>query len=82
MKKYWFPWLIGMVHYMTQPCETTIAICSLIFGGVLERHPKLRVCFAHGGGSFPGTLGRIQHGFDCRPDIVATDNNKPPLYCF
>jgi aminocarboxymuconate-semialdehyde decarboxylase len=74
MKKYWFPWLIGM------PCETTIAICSLIFGGVLERHPKLKVCLAHGGGSFPFTLGRIEHGFQCRPDIVAVDNTKSPLY--
>ncbi|KAJ3281263.1 hypothetical protein HK104_000112, partial [Borealophlyctis nickersoniae] len=58
MEKYWFPWLIGM------PCETTIAICSLILGGVLERHPRLRVCFAHGAGSFPYTLGRIEHGYN------------------
>ena len=58
MSKYWFPWLIGM------PCETTVAICSLIFGGVLERHPKLRFCFAHAGGSFPFTIGRIEHGFN------------------
>lgn len=47
--------LIGM------PCETTIAICSLTMGGVLERHPTLRVCLAHGGGSFPYTMGRIEH---------------------
>ncbi|KAJ3302839.1 hypothetical protein HDV03_004528 [Kappamyces sp. JEL0829] len=72
MKKYWFPWLIGM------PCETTIAICSLILGGVLERHPKLRFCFAHAGGSFPYTLGRIEHGFNCRPDLVATKTKVPP----
>ena len=72
MSKYWFPWLIGM------PCETTIAICSLIFGGVLERHPKLRFCFAHAGGSFPFTIGRIEHGFNCRPDLVAVDNKRNP----
>jgi aminocarboxymuconate-semialdehyde decarboxylase len=53
MEKYWFPWLIGM------PCETTIAICSLIFGGVLERHPKLRFCFAHAGGNFQLIIPRI-----------------------
>lgn len=64
--------LVGM------PCETTIAIASLIFGGVLERHPKLRFCFAHAGGSFPYTLGRLEHGFNCRPDIVAVSNKKPP----
>jgi aminocarboxymuconate-semialdehyde decarboxylase len=60
------------------PAEVSLAICSLIFGGVLERLPGLRVAFAHGGGAFPGTLGRIQHGFDCRPDLVAVDNPVPP----
>lgn len=65
MKKYWLPWLVGM------PAETSRAICSFIFGGVFERLPKLRVAFAHGGGSFPSTIGRIQHGFDVRPDLCA-----------
>lgn len=72
MKRYWLPWLVGM------PAESSRAICSLIFGGVFERHPRLRVCVAHGGGSFPFTLGRIQHGFDCRPDLCAVDNPVPP----
>jgi aminocarboxymuconate-semialdehyde decarboxylase len=72
MKKYWLPWLVGM------PAENTIAICSMIFGGVFERLPNLKVCFAHGGGSFPATLGRIEHGFYARPDLVAVDNDKPP----
>ncbi|MEO8734163.1 MAG: amidohydrolase family protein, partial [Flavobacteriales bacterium] len=58
--------------------ETTLAITSMIFGGVFERLPNLRVAFAHGGGSFPGTLGRIQHGFDVRPDLCAVDNAVPP----
>lgn len=72
MQKYWLPWLVGM------PAETSLAICSMIFGGVLERLPKLRVAFAHGGGSFPGTIGRIKHGFDSRPDLVAVDNKINP----
>ena len=72
MSKYWLPWLVGM------PAETARAICSMIFGGVLEKFPKLRVAFAHGGGSFPFTIGRIQHGFDVRPDLVAIDNNVAP----
>lgn len=72
MQKYWLPWLVGM------PAEVSLAICSLIFGGVLERLPSLRVCFAHGGGAFPGTLGRIQHGFEARPDLVAVDNPRAP----
>ncbi|RKH64603.1 amidohydrolase family protein [Corallococcus aberystwythensis] len=72
MAKYWLPWLVGM------PAEVSLAICSLIFGGVMERLPKLRLAFAHGGGAFPGTLGRIQHGFEVRPDLVAVDNPVAP----
>lgn len=74
MKKYWLPWLVGM------PAETSRAVCSLIFGGVMERLPKLRFCFAHAGGSFLPTIGRIQHGFDCRPDLVAEDNDVSPRH--
>lgn len=72
MRDYWLPWLVGM------PAETSRAICSMIFAGVFERLPELRVAFAHGGGSFPGTVDRIQHGFDVRPDLVAVDNQAPP----
>jgi aminocarboxymuconate-semialdehyde decarboxylase len=72
MRRYWLPWLVGM------PTESCLAICAMIFGGVLERLPRLRVAFAHGGGSFPGTFGRIEHGFHARPDLVAVDNPLPP----
>jgi len=72
MPKYWLPWLVGM------PAEQSRAACSLIFGGVIERLPDLRVCLAHGGGSFPYTIGRIEHGFNMRPDLVATDNPHNP----
>jgi aminocarboxymuconate-semialdehyde decarboxylase len=75
MQKYWLPWLVGM------PAETSLAICSMIFGGIFDKFPKLRVAFAHGGGSFPATIGRIEHGFNCRPDLVAIDNpNNPRNY--
>jgi aminocarboxymuconate-semialdehyde decarboxylase len=72
MSKYWLPWLVGM------PAETSLSVCSMIFGGVFERLPGLRVLFAHGGGAFPATLGRIEHGFRVRPDLVAVDNDKNP----
>jgi aminocarboxymuconate-semialdehyde decarboxylase len=72
MQQYWLPWLVGM------PAETARAICSMIFGGVLQQFPKLRVAFAHGGGSFPLTIGRIEHGFTVRPDLVAVDNAINP----
>jgi hypothetical protein len=72
LQKYWLPWLVGM------PAETSRAACSLIFGGVMERLPKLRICFSHAGGSFLPTIGRIEHGFNCRPDLVAIDNPVNP----
>ncbi|MGI8892792.1 MAG: amidohydrolase family protein [Bacteroidia bacterium] len=72
MTQYWLPWLVGM------PAETSLAICSMIFGGVFEKLPNLKVAFAHGGGSFPFTIGRIEHGFKVRPDLVAIDNDINP----
>lgn len=72
MTKYWLPWLVGM------PAEISRAICSMIFGGVFEKYKKLKVCFAHGGGSFLPTISRIEHGWDCRPDLVAIDNKNNP----
>ncbi len=72
MAKYWLPWLVGM------PTESALAICSLIFGGVFERLPSLRVCFAHGGGAFPAIVGRVEHGFLARPDLCAVDNPRNP----
>ena len=61
------------------PCETTLAICSLLFSGVYTKYPNLKVCFAHGGGSFIGTLGRIQHGFHARPDLTQTHTTQDPF---
>ena len=72
MDKYWMPWLVGM------PAETATAITSMIFSGLFEKLPRLRVAFAHGGGSFPSTIGRIEHGFVVRPDLCAVDNNVNP----
>jgi aminocarboxymuconate-semialdehyde decarboxylase len=72
MSKYWLPWLVGM------PAEISRAVCSMIFGGIFEKYPKLKVCFAHGGGSFLPTISRIEHGWECRPDLVALDNPKNP----
>ncbi|MGI8950048.1 MAG: amidohydrolase family protein [Chitinophagaceae bacterium] len=72
MQQYWLPWLVGM------PAETSRAICSMIFGSVFEKFPKLRVAFAHGGGSFPITIARIEHGFNVRPDLCTVDNKINP----
>ncbi|UII26647.1 amidohydrolase [Fulvivirga maritima] len=72
MPKYWLPWLVGM------PAETSRAICSIIFSGIMEKLPNLRFNFVHASGSFLATIGRIEHGFHCRPDLVAIDNNINP----
>src|SRR5438094_2728675 len=72
MPEYWLPWLVGM------PAESSLAICSMMFGGVFERFPKLRVAFAHGGGAFPFTIGRIEHAFHVRPHLGATDTKANP----
>jgi aminocarboxymuconate-semialdehyde decarboxylase len=72
MEKYWLPWLVGM------PAETSLAICSMIFGCVFERLPRLRFLFAHGGGAFPASIGRVEKGFLGRPDLCAVDNPVNP----
>lgn len=69
---YWLPWLVSM------PAETSRAIASLMMGGVLEKYPRLRFAFAHGGGSFPGTLGRIDWGFQTRPDLCQVRTKTRP----
>ena len=70
--KYWLPWLVGM------PAETATAMSSVILGGVLEQLPGLKMAFAHGGGSTPFTIGRIQHGWEVRPDLCAVNCGMSP----
>jgi aminocarboxymuconate-semialdehyde decarboxylase len=72
MTQYWLPWLVGM------PAETARAIASLIFSGVFDQFPRLKFAFAHGGGSLPFTIGRLAHGHQVRPDLVALDNPHNP----
>lgn len=72
MRKYWLRWLVGM------PAETSLAICSLIFSDTMQKFPKLRLAFAHGGGAFPFTLGRVERGFKVRPDLCAPHTSMPP----
>lgn len=57
--------------FFCRPCETALAMHAILSSGVLVTHPRLRFCFAHAGGSYLPLLGRIQHGYNCRPDLVA-----------
>ena len=74
LTRYYFPMIVG------NPLETAVAISKLIFGGVLERLPDLRICFAHGGGAFPFTLGRLDHGWAVRPEGPAAIPKAPREY--
>ncbi|MBI4246021.1 MAG: amidohydrolase [Candidatus Rokubacteria bacterium] len=74
LTKYYFPLVVG------NPLETAVAISKLIFGGVLERLPDLRICFAHGGGAFPFTLARLNHGWHVRPEGPAAIPKEPREY--
>jgi aminocarboxymuconate-semialdehyde decarboxylase len=58
---YSFPNLVGF------PLDTTIAACHLIFGGVMDRHPKLQVTLPHAGGVLPALIGRLDHGWNAIP---------------
>jgi aminocarboxymuconate-semialdehyde decarboxylase len=72
MPKYMLPWLVAM------PAETQLSILSLILSGAFERLPRsLRLCFAHGGGSFAFLLGRVENAWTHR-DIVRVDCPRPP----
>ncbi len=57
-----------MQNLIGNPVETAVAVASLIFGGVLERFPKLKLVFAHGGGVAPALIGRWRHGHGHRPE--------------
>jgi aminocarboxymuconate-semialdehyde decarboxylase len=59
-----------------QPLESTLAISRLILGGVLERHPRLNICIAHGGGYLPFYPGRLDHAWRVRPECRLTP--RPP----
>src|ERR1700726_3626933 len=58
---YSFPNLVGF------PFDTTIAACHLIFGGVMDRYPKLQITLPHAGGVLPILIGRLDHGFKLQP---------------
>lgn len=70
-------------HYLSnvigQPIETTIALSRLIFAGVLDRFPALRLCAAHGGGYLPYYLGRSEHAYRVRPES-RTMEQSPRAY--
>ena len=69
-----------LVNVIGQPLESTVAVSRLIFGGVLERHPNLRICVAHGGGYLPYYAGRMDHGYKVRPECQKVISRPPSTY--
>ncbi|MFJ8064461.1 amidohydrolase family protein [Psychrobacillus sp. NPDC096426] len=72
MPRHNFMYSIGM------PSETALAAGSLIMSGILDKFPNLKICFAHGGGSLPYILPRMDKGWEVWPEIRKTE--KPPSY--
>ncbi|MDO4487506.1 MAG: amidohydrolase family protein [Eubacteriales bacterium] len=60
--------------------ETNLAINAMIFGGIFEKFPKLKVLCSHGGGNFPYQLGRLMHGFEVRPEPKVNISKSPENY--
>jgi len=64
-------------NLIAHPLETTIAAARIIFGGVYDDHPDLKICFAHGGGSAPWLRGRWRHGHGSRPETHMRGAARP-----
>jgi aminocarboxymuconate-semialdehyde decarboxylase len=71
LRSYYLRNLIG------NPLDTTIAAACLVFGGVMERHPKLKICLVHGGGFVPYQAGRWVHGWHVRPEPKVNVKQSP-----
>lgn len=67
-------------NLLGNPFETAMAASHLVFGGVLERFPKLRICLAHGGGAFPAVIGRLGRGWEITPECRANGAVRPGDY--
>ena len=75
MPKYMMPWTVGM------PAETQLALVSMIVSGAFDRLPaKLRICFAHGGGSFSFLLGRLENAWHHQPLARGVSQFPPSHY--
>ncbi len=74
MPKYMMPWTVGM------PAETQLSVVALILSGAFDRlPPTLRICFAHGGGSFVFLLGRLENAWHHHP-VARGDCQYPPSH--
>jgi len=69
-----------LVNTIGQPLETTIALSHLIFSGVLDRHPGLKILAAHGGGYLPTYIGRSDRAYAVRPEAAVHTQCAPSAH--
>ncbi len=65
-------------NIVSNPAEETVAAAHLVFGGVLERHPALKVCLTHGGGFLPYQIGRQDRGYLSKAKLTARHLSAAP----
>ena len=68
------------INVIGNPLDSTVAVSHLIFGGVLEAYPRLKICVAHGGGFLPAYSGRMDHAHGARSDCRRAIKRKPTRY--
>jgi aminocarboxymuconate-semialdehyde decarboxylase len=68
------------INTIGNPLDSTIAVSHLIFGGVLDAYPRLKICVAHGGGFLPAYSGRMDHAHSARSDCRRLIKHKPTSY--
>ncbi|HYM32986.1 MAG TPA: amidohydrolase family protein [Candidatus Cybelea sp.] len=68
------------INVIGNPLDSTVAVSHLIFGGVLDAYPKLKICIAHGGGFLPAYSGRMDHAHGARSDCRLCITKKPTSY--
>jgi aminocarboxymuconate-semialdehyde decarboxylase len=66
-----------MLYSVGYTTETGIAAAAIVMSGLLDRHPKLRICFAHGGGTFPWLLPRLDQTWNVFDDVKSRTARKP-----
>jgi aminocarboxymuconate-semialdehyde decarboxylase len=67
-----------MDNSVGRPAETTIALAGLMYSGVFDRFPGLRMCAVHGGGFVPFQIGRLDRAYRAKPDLAARDATRLP----
>jgi aminocarboxymuconate-semialdehyde decarboxylase len=69
-----------LANFLSYPLESAISAAQLVFGGVLDRYPRLKICLSHAGGVLPFLLGRLEHGRSMRPEAQAHCRHPFPHY--